>query len=55
MNDEFGKIAIDYERTNQDPDLVFTDLNMPKYDGFYTITKIKEMNPDAKIIISIHA
>jgi CheY-like chemotaxis protein len=33
------------------PDLVFTDLNMPKYDGFYAITKIKEMNPDAKIIV----
>ncbi len=33
------------------PDLVFTDLNMPKYDGFYAITKIKEINPDSKIIV----
>ena len=32
------------------PDLVFTDLNMPKYDGFYAIMKIKDMNPDAKIV-----
>ncbi|QLH11243.1 response regulator [Nitrosarchaeum sp. AC2] len=32
------------------PDIVFTDLSMPKYDGFYAIEKIKNMNPDAKIV-----
>lgn len=33
------------------PDIVFTDLNMPKYDGFYAIKKIHDLNPDAKIVV----
>jgi two-component system chemotaxis response regulator CheY len=33
------------------PDIVFTDLNMPKYDGFYAIKKINDLNPDAKIVV----
>jgi len=45
-----GNEAVDIYKKHH-PDLVFTDLNMPKYDGFYAITKIKEMNPDAKIIV----
>jgi len=32
------------------PDLVLLDAIMPNYDGFYAISQIKEMNPDAKII-----
>ena len=33
------------------PDIVFTDLNMPKYDGFYAIEKITDVNPNAKIVV----
>jgi len=33
------------------PDYVLIDLNMPNYDGFYGISKIKEMDKNAKIII----
>ena len=33
------------------PDYVLIDLNMPNYDGHYGISKIKEMNNNAKIII----
>jgi len=32
------------------PDLVFTDIMMPVYDGFYGIEKIKKFDPDAKIV-----
>jgi two-component system chemotaxis response regulator CheY/two-component system response regulator (stage 0 sporulation protein A) len=34
------------------PDVIFLDVIMPVYDGFYGITKIKEMNPDAVVIIT---
>jgi CheY-like chemotaxis protein len=37
-----------YKKHN--PDVVFTDLNMPKYDGFYAIEMIKDMDLNAKII-----
>jgi DNA-binding NtrC family response regulator len=33
------------------PDYVLIDLNMPNYDGNYGISKIKEMDKNAKIII----
>jgi CheY-like chemotaxis protein len=33
------------------PDVVFLDVHMPEYDGFYAIEKIREINPDAKIVI----
>ncbi len=33
------------------PDLVFTDIMMPGYDGFYGIEKIKKFDPDAKIVV----
>ncbi len=33
------------------PDVIFVDLVMPRYDGFYAIKKIKEVDPDAKIIV----
>ncbi|MGY5148796.1 MAG: response regulator [Candidatus Nitrosopumilus sp. bin_68KS] len=33
------------------PDLVFTDLQMPAYDGLYAVESIKDKNPDAKIIM----
>ncbi len=34
------------------PDVVFLDVIMPVYDGIYGITKIREMNPDAVVIIT---
>lgn len=33
------------------PDLIFIDLIMPEYDGFYAIKNIKETNPNARIVI----
>jgi len=36
---------------NHRPDVMFVDINMPKYDGFYAIEKTKEIDPNAKIIV----
>ena len=33
------------------PDLIFVDLVMPKYDGFYAIEKIRKIDSDSKIIV----
>ena len=33
------------------PDLIFIDLLMPKYDGFYAIERIRDTDPDARIVI----
>lgn len=33
------------------PDIIFSDLWMPEYDGFYLITKLREKFKDAKIIM----
>jgi len=33
------------------PDIILIDVMMPGYDGFYAIEKIREMDPDAKIIM----
>lgn len=45
-----GKEAAElYEKHR--PDLIFTDIMMPRYDGFYGIEKIKEFDPDAKIVV----
>ena len=33
------------------PDVVLMDLMMPKYDGFYGLEHIKNISPNAKIII----
>jgi CheY-like chemotaxis protein len=32
------------------PDIIFTDIMMPNFDGFYGIEKIKEIDPDVKIV-----
>ncbi|EIJ65488.1 response regulator receiver domain protein [Candidatus Nitrosopumilus salaria BD31] len=45
-----GKDAVElYEKFN--PDIVFTDLDMPKYDGYYAVENIKDRNSFAKIIV----
>ena len=33
------------------PDIVFSDIWMPEYDGFYLLTNLKEKYPDSKIIM----
>ncbi len=33
------------------PDVVFLDVIMPEYNGLYALKKIREINPDAKIIM----
>lgn len=33
------------------PDVVLMDMMMPKYDGFYGLEHIKNIDPNAKIII----
>ena len=37
--------------TEHKPDLLFIDINMPKYDGFYAIEKVREFEPNAKIVV----
>ncbi len=34
------------------PDIAFLDVNMPVYDGVYGLGKIREMNPDAVVVIT---
>lgn len=33
------------------PDVIFVDLAMPRYDGFYAIKNIRKIDPNAKIIV----
>ncbi len=33
------------------PDVIFVDLIMPKYDGFYAIENIRKLDPNSKIIV----
>lgn len=33
------------------PDIVFLDIMMPHYDGFYALEKIRQINPKAKIVM----
>ena len=33
------------------PDLIFVDLIMPRYNGFYAIENIRKTDPNAKIIV----
>lgn len=45
-----GKIAVElYEKLK--PDVVFLDLMMPDYDGFYGLENIRKINPDSKVVI----
>ena len=45
-----GQQALElYKKLN--PDIVLMDLVMPDYDGFHGIKKIREYDPDSKIMI----
>lgn len=33
------------------PDAVLVDLSMPKYDGVYALTKIRELDPKSKVFV----
>ncbi len=45
-----GKDALDLYTKHQ-PDAVLLDVMMPEYDGFFGLEKIKECNPEAKVIM----
>ena len=45
-----GKSTIElYQKTK--PDIVFLDVIMPDYDGFYGLEKIKQLDPNARVIM----
>ena len=44
-----GKMAVDLFQEKK-PDCVLIDIMMPNGSGFYAINKIKELDPEAKII-----
>ncbi len=45
-----GKDAVElYQRFR--PDVVFLDLMMPEYDGFYGLEKIKQLNQTSKVVM----
>jgi CheY-like chemotaxis protein len=45
-----GREAVElYEKLA--PEVVLLDIMMPEYDGFYAFTKIKKMDPNAKVIM----
>ena len=45
-----GKTAVDlYKKFS--PDIVFSDVMMPEYDGFYVLENIKKINPNAILVM----
>jgi DNA-binding response OmpR family regulator len=45
-----GRSAVElYERLQ--PDIILLDVMMPEYDGFYALSGIRKINPDAKVIM----
>ena len=45
-----GKDAVELYKKHQ-PDLVLTDLQMPRYDGYYVVENIKDVDSNAKFIM----
>lgn len=45
-----GKDAVELYKKYK-PDLVLTDLQMPRYDGYYAVENIKDLDSKAKFII----
>ena len=45
-----GEEAVElYEKLK--PDILFCDVMMPNYDGFYALKKIRSIDPDAKVMM----
>ena len=45
-----GKVAVElYSKLR--PDIVFIDVMMPKFDGFYALEQIRKLDPNAKVIM----
>jgi PAS domain S-box-containing protein len=47
-----GRKAIDLFKKNKRFDVIILDLNMPKMSGKVTFTRLKEIDPDIRVIIS---
>ncbi len=45
-----GKSAVELYKKHK-PDLVLTDLQMPRYDGYYVVENIKDIDSQAKFIM----
>lgn len=45
-----GKDALEMYQLYR-PDVLFLDLMMPDYDGFYALEKIRKIDPGAKIVV----
>jgi two-component system chemotaxis response regulator CheY len=45
-----GKDAVDLY-IQHTPDVVFVDLMMPEYDGFYALENIRNIEPSSKVIV----
>ena len=45
-----GKEAMDLYKKHH-PEIIFLDIMMPDYDGIYAVKKIREYDPDSKIIV----
>lgn len=45
-----GKDAVELYKKYR-PDILFSDLNMPRYDGIYALEKIRDLDSNAKIVI----
>lgn len=45
-----GKTAVDIYKKYK-PDIIFLDLIMPEHDGIYALSEIRNLDPDAKIVI----
>lgn len=45
-----GKAAVELFELHK-PNLVFLDLMMPEYDGFYALEAIRKIDSEAKVIV----
>jgi DNA-binding NarL/FixJ family response regulator len=45
-----GKDAVELYKKHT-PDMVFLDIMMPDYDGYYALENIKKINTNAKVIV----
>jgi len=45
-----GKEAVELYQKHR-PDILFMDIHMPEYDGFYGLKNIKESNPNAVVVL----